>query len=109
MKTPDEIKKGLECCLSDKRTCLECPYHIETVGCRALDRDVFAYVLQLESRLAQVEKERDAAVNDCGRFPCQTCEERENGDLCQMCVVKGSYRSLHQWRGVCAENTKEEN
>ena len=70
--------------------------------------DAITQVAVLESRLAKVERERDAAINDCGRFPCETCKERENGDLCPMCVVKGSYRSLHQWRGVCTENAKED-
>ena len=109
MKTPEEIKKGLEVCPSHNDCTGICPYEGTNMCIRFLMKEALAYIQQLESRLAQVERERDAAVNDCGRFPCQTCEERENGDLCPMCVVKGSYRSLHQWRGVCAENSKEEN
>ena len=27
MKTPDEIKKGLECCMDHDGTCEDCPYH----------------------------------------------------------------------------------
>lgn len=50
-----------------------------------------------------LEAERDQAVKDCGCFPCQTCEERENGDLCRMCEIEGGYRSFHQWRGVQKE------
>lgn len=26
MRSPDEIKKGLECCTSHKNMCIECPY-----------------------------------------------------------------------------------
>lgn len=43
---------------------------------------------QLKSRLAQVERERDAAVKDCSRFPCATCSDKENGDLCHNCNVR---------------------
>lgn len=109
MKTPDEIKKWLEYCHSSK-PCIDCKYdQRDFPHCvRSLLADAINGYEKLVSRLVQVERERDAAINDCGRFPCETCEERENGDLCPMCVVKGSYRSLHQWRGVCEENTKEE-
>ena len=62
---------------------------------------------RLETRLAQVERERDAAVRDCARFPCYTCTERTNGDYCPQCRTTGTFRTLHEWRGVCAENTKE--
>lgn len=58
---------------------------------------------RLQERISQLEAERDAAVRDCGCFPCQTCEERENGDLCPMCEISGGYRSFHQWRGVQKE------
>ena len=59
--------------------------------------------LNMEERVHQLEAERDAAVRDCGCFPCQTCEERENGDLCPMCEIQGGYRKFHQWRGVQKE------
>lgn len=75
----------------------------------------------LESRLAQVERERDAAVADlekykgCGtckfqdvQFECddyQSCHECDNAD----CPCYGiSVDNCWQWRGVCAENTEED-
>ena len=68
-----------------------------------------AKIIELESRLAQVERERDAAIRDCARFPCRTCDDKENGDLCHNCNVrKDSTRTNYEWRGVCEENTKEE-
>lgn len=70
--------------------------------------DAITQVAVLESRLAQAERERDAAVRDCARFPCYTCTERENGDFCPQCRTMGTFRALHEWRGVCDENTKEE-
>jgi hypothetical protein len=69
---------------------------------------------QLESRLAQVEKERDAAVRDitywafvpevCKHYKyCQTIDE--DGDKgCFSPIICSDY----EWRGVCSENTKEE-
>ena len=106
-RTPEEIKKGLECGF-----CHECPYdndEQETVEecARQVHKDAIAYIQQLESRLAQAERERDAAVRDCARFPCYTCAEKENGDFCPQCRTTGTFRALHEWRGPCPENTKE--
>lgn len=50
-------------------------------------------------------RERDAAVRDCARFPCYTCEEAQNGDFCPQCRTTGTFRTLHVWRGVCEENS----
>lgn len=106
MKTPEEIKKGLFCCWEDG--CTTCPYDDDcTMGENFMDvaRDALTYIQQLESRLAQAERERDAAVRDCARFPCYTCNEKGNGDFCHQCRTTGTFRSLHEWRGVCEENT----
>ena len=109
MKTPDYSGCALECIRSNKeRECIKtikgvCPY-CESVAGEANER-----IQQLESRLAQVERERDAAVADCSRFPCATCSDKANGDLCHNCNVrKDTTRTNHEWRGVCAENTKED-
>ena len=112
MKTPEEIKKGLEIEISVH-------YHLpnpeprltprEFMYMEQLHSDALAYIQQLESRLAQVERERDAAIRDCARFPCRTCDDKENGDLCHNCNVrKDTTRTNYEWRGVCEENTKEE-
>lgn len=61
-------------------------------------------IYRLEAELAHVKLERDAAVRDCARFPCYTCNERENGDFCPQCRTTGTFRTLHEWRGPCAEN-----
>lgn len=120
------------CCM--KIMCGKCPYKrsIDEIKCdgllcyEKLNKDVREYIGQLESTYGQVSKalcgkdsatleeileavdqlkrERDAAVRDCARFPCYTCNERENGDFCPQCRITGTFRSLHEWRGVCAEN-----
>ena len=115
MKTPDEIKKGLELCGADE--CHEnqhkiCPYKGDVFCIMHTCGDALAYIQQLEAqntelleKVEQLKAERDAAVRDCGCFPCQTCEERENGDLCPMCEIQGGYRKFHQWCGVQKEET----
>lgn len=58
MKTPEEIKKGLECCSSlDSDMCLQCPYDDGYIAC-CLDKnqDALAYIIQLESTISQVNK-----------------------------------------------------
>ena len=55
MKTHDEIKKGLECCIKNSEdACYHCPYMID---CETFDnagnlyRDALAYITQLEERV----------------------------------------------------------
>lgn len=124
MRTPDEIKKGLVYCMSRDCAGGKCPYYYAKSCNYEKSNDVLSYNQQLEAdnaqlnrcienmtdklnalndELAQLQAERDAAVRDCGCFPCQTCEERENGDLCPMCEINGGYRKFHQWRGVQKE------
>lgn len=57
MKTPDEIKTGIEFCTTkvvsgNLKTCdLDCPYRVEGVWCRnALAHDTLAYIQQLEAK-----------------------------------------------------------
>jgi hypothetical protein len=75
----------------------------------------------LTERLAQVERERDAAVADltdskecdyckykdlfpaCGEKSCYSCDKE---CPCSWCSKAGDG---FKWRGVCEENTKEEN
>ena len=83
----------------------------------------FSYIKQLESRLAQVERERDAALRDMHQLQgalCAYCKNlyRPNDALQGTCSVFGdgygdsAYSPLFcggfKWRGVCEENTKEE-
>jgi hypothetical protein len=125
-KTPDEIKKGLKQCSSGLAACsCECPYH-EDGTCNSdafsVEKDALAYIQQLESTISQVSKalcgkenataeeiiaafdqvkrERDAAVEACGKFPCKSCAESENGDNCNWCAVVNGHRTGYVWRGV---------
>ena len=58
MKTPDEIKKGLECCISDTYGCYEkCPYFNSLsngVDCAVkMHADALSYINQLEARVPE--------------------------------------------------------
>ena len=59
MKTPEEIKKGLECC-STYNDCQNCPYDDKVEKgwgcCVQRNVDALAYIQQLESKLAECEK-----------------------------------------------------
>ena len=128
MKTPNEIKKGLQCNEIDH--CSECPY--DGLDCaKHVDQDALAYTQQLEadneskqkrideleSRLAQVERERDTALSEWKRTKldsegmCWTCKHG-------LITSIGSCRCVSpdpcdegenwEWRGFCSENKKEE-
>jgi hypothetical protein len=132
MKTPEEVKKGLECCGKDG-FCTQgtCPYHQECYVEHAiydLERDALTYIQQLEadnSRLsdtirnltdllnaaheetAKAKRERDAAVEDISLMlcACEACVHgiMQNGD-CEK--WNGSSLCSFKWRGVCPENTE---
>lgn len=79
-RTPEEIKKGLECCFpSEDPDCFECPYRAVENCFSARINDILAYIQQLE-------RERDAAVKDMvelmqlGKFCCYCKHLTEDGE-----------------------------
>lgn len=57
MKTPEEIRKGLECCGADKPCGECCPYHPEVNSCIGMiARDALSYIRQLENQIADIGK-----------------------------------------------------
>lgn len=138
-KTPDEIKKGLECRIRgvnekcDYR-CDKCDVYIPGYNLENRYSDAFAYIQHLESRLAQAERERDAAVTDIRNAKwmlCHVCKNYYRPDPAirhYACKAFGEFSKFlnpsdfsedgydfpslcgkFKWRGVCAENTKGEN
>ena len=115
MKTPDKNKCGLECIRTNvERVCVkpekgQCPRCEQLVG-ESLDR-----IQQLEAELAEVEKERDAAIRDIPRV-CGYCKWYEiTNNRCTPdhdcknpngCLNISGINTGWQWRGVCAENTE---
>ena len=85
MKTPEEIKKVLECCAAqfDGRceeyvACVCCPLFVEDVGVE----DVVAYIERLEAQVTQLLEEREEEMRERERedFGAITVEEaRMNG------------------------------
>ena len=71
MKKPEEIKKGLACCLGDYHDyhCEECPYDCETDG-MDLANDTLALIQQLEAQNAElVQKSERAAAGAGNAYP----------------------------------------
>lgn len=87
--------------------------------------DAITQVAVLESRLAQVERERDALRDDLRHSfdPCTVCKKQ---DICEQYCPQNNYNCLDckdkhrcichnctadndlwEWRGVCEENTKD--
>lgn len=117
MRTPDEIKKGLECCHVGECDCDKCTYQKISSCMHWLKQDALAYIQQLETRLAQTERERDAAVRVVHGLCLHCKNEDSKDDTCRECMyypyrfVYGTgdaYVDNWEWRGVCPENTKEE-
>lgn len=135
MKSPEEIKKGLECCGADELSCDACPYDTCEHMCEGgLEDDAIAYINQLEQRLAQAERERDdlwqkniflrnslevvereraALMVDFinvvdGAGSCDVCARADEGytPLPPHCKY-ASEDDCFVWRGVCKENSKE--
>ena len=52
MKTPEEIKKGLEICIADK-SCRDCPYNNGNCYMQIV-RDALAYIQQLEDHIGDL-------------------------------------------------------
>lgn len=97
-RTPEEIKKGLECCiLPNLNICDECPYQGEP--CSKLEnlKDFLAYIQQLE-------RERDAAVELLHGF-CGACANEGKYEICVECSHRLPFEpddkdDYWQWRGV---------
>lgn len=120
-KTPDETKKGLECCAVSYADChKECPYKLDCDGSQIL-KDALALIQQLQAdnadqadRIKQLEAERDAMKdeidNDCET--CKHCESCQEDGYCMWCENKESnktpccncvYGSNWEWRGAQKE------
>lgn len=70
-RTPEEIKRGLECCSVDGLSCSNCSYCVSCdADIHALERDALALIQQLEHNwdelfetAKQLERERDELKN----------------------------------------------
>ena len=121
MKTPEEIKKGLECCMG-VADCCACPYKKESsdVGKSCVEtstKDALAYIQQLEEKAAlydecvadaaKLQKERDAAVKDMTELMqllhyCRHCKHLTDDGECtnDFADTDGMPWRCWQWRGI---------
>lgn len=125
MKTPEEIKKGLECCVNGERKA--CPYPSLRVDCSdILLFDARECIQWLEEKYARamenakilsdtvtrLERELDAAV-EMMRGASNCCIFCKHFDMNHyVCKSKAKNdASCWEWRGLCAENggAKDEN
>lgn len=95
-RTPDEIKKGLECFAASYADChKECPYKLDCDGSQIL-KDALALIQKLEA-------ERDALTEELrNSHSCFACKKfRRNGGECcggSVCMMRD-----FEWRGVQKE------
>lgn len=122
MRTAEEIKKGLKCCIAQRDgrceeyvACVCCPYFSENPSAE----DILAYIQQLErenkdlleerelnehlrDKVQQLERERDAAVEDLKTLAeyvdrnvvCSVCSHEK--EICGICEF--------EWCGVKEKN-----
>lgn len=103
MHTPDEIKKGLECCVQGNVCRKNCPYGNSLHGiveCTTnLSRDALAYIHQLEA-------ERDALLTyltDSRYVHCSICKH-DTGEGVMGCKrIREVDGPCFEWRGVQKE------
>lgn len=101
MKTPEEIKRGLECCLDDCDRVGNCPYS-GTFGCdECLKRDAIAFIEQLESQIPRwipvEERLPEIGVNVLLLHP-HMCEWDDSLPTVEVIVVTGRLCTAHGFK-----------
>lgn len=112
MKTPEEIKKGLYHCGTIDVSCTNCPYdedcHTQGDGYCSVEDDALIYIERLETRLAQAERERDAAVKEMRMAfgMASVCRSCKYNDVDEIVCMDCKCGDLWKWRGVVEENSR---
>ena len=96
-RTPEEIKRGMECCSIDD--CNMCPYEENCFSddeelCESMVVDAIALTQQLEAERDQYKRERDAYLSSI-KGVCTMCKRR---DYCLLNPLPSCDR--WQWRGI---------
>ena len=102
MKTPEEIKKGLECCQCDREgmlLCDECQYRTSGCVCYSkLHADAIAYIWQLEQQVPKwiSVKERLPEKDPMLCLVFRPHDGDNEWDMEVLCYRKGN----HHWENV---------
>ncbi len=133
-KTPEEIKKGLECAENAHCPDKSCAYYKSHIPCSVqVQKDALALIQQLERdkswasenydlireenkrleaqnaelvrKSEQLERERNAAIHDINKAQdCRTCKHINVQPPEQPCRSCGLRGKDFEWRGPCEEN-----
>jgi hypothetical protein len=115
-KTPDEIKKGMECCAASYADChKECPYKPDCDGSQIL-KDALALIRWHEEKneamhaeIVRLQAERDATVEEV-HGNCHSCKyyiKDPKEEPCASCLSGFGNKDNWQWRGVQKEDGNE--
>lgn len=122
MKTPEEIKRGLQYCATPVHAlkgCAVCPYWDYMLGCGedCMMKDALTYIQQLEQDNAQKDErirqlERDNAyLMRIARDSCTMCKNvfvDVSDEPCASCINGHGARDNWEWRGVEEDNHAED-
>lgn len=98
MKTPEEIKKALECCgMMDDDGCCKCPYNDGACDFQ-LDHDAFEYIQQLEDRIHCLINMMPEWISVKERLP-------ENGGI-YLCCLNSEFRTICYFDGGQWDDTE---
>ncbi len=92
MKTPEEINKGLKCCVGDILDCKECPYLDDECCMYRVKHDAYMRIQQLEEQIMGMKIQMHG---DCGvckhRSGCQIDgRDIAMSKTCYECMMKES-------------------
>ena len=107
MKTPEEIKCGMECIRTNaERICVK-PEKGQCPRCEQLVGEALVRIRQLEQRLAQVERERDAAAKEMRMAfgMASVCRSCKYNDVDELVCLDCKCGDLWRWRGIVEENS----
>lgn len=100
MKTPEEIKKGLEICIADE-SCRDCPY--ENGNCdMQLERDALAYIQQLEAQQPRWISVGEQLPEDGQKIIATFCDN--GGHVVDQARYSNEEFDFASWAYVCGDN-----
>ena len=106
MKTPEEVKKGIECCVMGSRCGCHCPFYDKNHNvyqCTGnLVDDALAYIAQLEETISLMKIQM--------RGDCGCCKHGRDGDMrrCNECLSSREYHPLWEYEGLPEVKTDEQ-